>query len=70
MGNCYPTGFADHLSTDPLLEDAFVAWERQDVPGGLMDVEEVGRALARALAVAHAHPEIDSSEIRFDARTA
>jgi len=35
-----------------------------------MDVEEVGRALARALAVAHAHPEIDSSEIRFDARTA
>jgi hypothetical protein len=33
-----------------------------------MDVDDVGRALAESLAVALDHPDIDSSEIRFDAR--
>lgn len=70
MGNCQPTGFAEHMGSDELITDAIVAWERQAIPGGLMHVDEVGSALAETLAVSLAHPSIDASEIRFDARTA
>jgi hypothetical protein len=51
-----------------LLGDALEAWQGLGIPGGLMDVDDVGRALAESLAVALDHPDIDSSEIRFDAR--
>ena len=40
-----------------------------EIPGGMMDVDDVGRALAETFAVALDHPEIDKSEIKFDART-
>jgi NAD(P)-dependent dehydrogenase (short-subunit alcohol dehydrogenase family) len=70
MGNCQPTEFAEHMGSDDLITDALVAWERQALPGGLMHVDAVGRALVDALGVTLDHPEIDSSEIKFDARTA
>jgi NAD(P)-dependent dehydrogenase (short-subunit alcohol dehydrogenase family) len=69
MGNCQPTGFADHMGSDDMITDALVEWERQAIPGGLMHVDAVGRALVDTLRVTLDHPEIDSSEIKFDART-
>ena len=68
MGNCQPTDFADHMGTD-LLGDALEAWQRQAIPGGMMHVDDVGAALAKSLGVALDHPDIDSSEIKLDART-
>ena len=67
MGNTAPTEFADHMRPERLGE-ALEAWQGLGIPGGMMDVDDVGRALAEALAVALDHPDIDSSEIRFDAR--
>jgi len=69
MGNCQPTGFAERMGSDDIITDALVAWERQAIPGGLMHVDAVGRALVDALRVTLDYPEIDSSEIKFDART-
>ena len=67
MGNTAPTEFADHMRPERLGE-ALEAWQGLGIPGGMMDVDDVGRALAEALAVALDHPGIDNSEIRFDAR--
>ena len=67
MGNTAPTEFADHMRPERLGE-ALEAWQGLGIPGGMMDVDDVGCALAEALAVALDHPGIDSSEIRFDAR--
>ena len=67
MGNTAPTEFADHMRPER-RGDALAAWPGRGIPGGLMDVDDGGRALAEALAVALDHPGIDSSEIRFDAR--
>jgi len=67
MGNTAPTEFADHMRPERLGE-ALEAWQGLGIPGGIMDVDDVGRALAESLAVAFDHPGIDSSEIRFDAR--
>jgi NAD(P)-dependent dehydrogenase (short-subunit alcohol dehydrogenase family) len=69
MGNCQPTAFAERMGSDEFITDALIAWERQAIPGGLMHVDAVGRALVDALRVTLDHPEIDSSEIKFDART-
>jgi NAD(P)-dependent dehydrogenase (short-subunit alcohol dehydrogenase family) len=69
MGNCQPTAFAERMGSDDIITDALIAWERQAIPGGLMHVGAVGRALVDALGVTLDHPEIDSSEIKFDART-
>lgn len=68
MGNTAGTEFSDHMNLD-LLGEALDAWERQAVPGGLMHVDDVGSALAGALAVALDHPEIDFGELKLDART-
>lgn len=69
MGNCQPTEFAEHMGYE-LLGDALTAWEAQAIPGGMMHVDDVGAAVAEALAVALDHPDIDMSELKFDARTA
>ena len=68
MGNCQPTEFGEHMG-DELLGEAITRWAEQAIPGGLMHVDDVGRALASSLAVALDHPEIDSSELKLDART-
>lgn len=68
MGNCQPTDFADHMGMD-LLGEALDAWSAQAIPGGMMHVDDVGAALAEALGVALDHPDIDSSELKLDART-
>lgn len=67
MGNAQPTEFANRMNVD-LLGDALTAWDDQGVPGGMMDVDDVAAAMAEAFAVALDHPEIDNSEIKFDAR--
>ena len=69
MGNTSPTEFSDHMNVD-LLGEALAAWERQAVPGGMMHVDDVGAALAEALAVTLDHPDIDFPELKLDARTA
>ncbi len=68
MGNCQPTEFANQMGMD-LLGDALEQWQRQAIPGGMMHVDDVGQALARSLGVALDHPDIDASELKFDART-
>lgn len=68
MGNTQPTEFANHMNVD-LIGDALVAWDAQRVPGGMMETSDVGLAMAKALAVALDHPEINNSEIKLDART-
>ena len=68
MGNCQPTDFADHMGMD-LLGEALDAWSAQAIPGGMMHVDDVGAALAETLGVALDHPDIDSSELKLDART-
>ena len=68
VGNCQPTGFADHMGNADIIGAALEAWERQGLPGGLIHVDAVGQALAGSLALALDHPELDSSELRFDAR--
>jgi NAD(P)-dependent dehydrogenase (short-subunit alcohol dehydrogenase family) len=68
MGNSYPTGFGDHMGSAEIITDALVEWQRQGIPGGIMPVDAVGTALMDALRSALDHPEIDSSELKFDAR--
>ena len=68
MGNCQPTEFANNMGGVDLITDAILAWGKQAIPGGMMHVDTVGRALVDALRVALDHPEIDSSEIKSDAR--
>lgn len=67
MGNTQPTEFVNQMGVE-LLAEALERWERQAIPGGMMHVDDVGAALARLFAVALDHPEIDSSELRLDAR--
>ncbi|GJM37838.1 MAG: oxidoreductase [Acidimicrobiales bacterium] len=67
MGNCGPTDFANHMNLD-LIGEALTRWGELAIPGGMMDVDDVGVSLAQSLAVALDHPEIDSSEIKLDAR--
>lgn len=67
MGNCQPTEFANHMNID-LIGDALAFWEKQGIPGGLMHVDDVGRALVSSLAVALSHPDIDLPELKLDAR--
>jgi NAD(P)-dependent dehydrogenase (short-subunit alcohol dehydrogenase family) len=67
MGNTQPTGFAQHMG-DELMHEAIESWAAQALPGGLMHTDDVGSALASALGVVLDHPEIDSSELKLDAR--
>lgn len=68
IGNCQPTGFADHMGQPELIGAALEAWARQGLSGGLMHVDAVGAALVGLLRVPLDQPEIDSSELRLDAR--
>lgn len=67
MGNCQPTEFSNHMDLD-LIGDALTLWQKQGIPGGFMHVDDVGESLIETLAVSLDHPQIDSSEIKFDAR--
>ena len=67
MGNCQPTDFVNQMGMD-LLGDALTQWEKQAIPGGMMHVDDVATAMASALAVSLDHPDIDASELKFDAR--
>lgn len=67
MGNCQPTEFAESMGVD-MIGPALERWAEQAIPGGLMHVDDVGGAVAEALAVALDHPDIDASELKFDAR--
>ncbi|MEE2769176.1 MAG: SDR family oxidoreductase [Actinomycetota bacterium] len=67
MGNTYPTEFSEHMRPE-FLGGALEAWKAQGIPGGIMDVDDVATALCSSFSVALNHPEIDSSELKFDAR--
>lgn len=67
MGNAQPTEFANQMGMD-LMGDALTQWEKQKIPGGMMHVDDVAKAMVSALAVSLNHPEIDASELKFDAR--
>lgn len=69
MGNTGPTDFANNMGDMELLGEALEEWGRQAIPGGMMDVDEVGTAMVGSLAIALDHPEIVASELKFDART-
>ena len=68
MGNTGPTDFANNMGDMALLGEALEEWGRHAIPGGMMDVDDVGTAMAAALAVAMDHPEIAATELKFDAR--
>lgn len=67
MGNCQPTDFAHQMGYE-LLGEALETWQTQAIPGGLMHVDDVGAAMAKAFAGVLDHPDIDASEMKFDAR--
>jgi hypothetical protein len=69
MGNCQPTDFPNQMGFD-LMGEALEMWETQRIPGGMMHVDDVGEGLAKALSVSLDHPDIDQSELKFDARRA
>ncbi len=69
MGNCQPTEFVNQMGMD-LLGDALTQWEKQAIPGGMMHVDDVATAMVSALSVSLDHPDIDASELKFDARPA
>lgn len=68
MGNCAPTEFANHMRPE-LLTGALAKWDEQAVPGGVMAAGDVAAAMVESLGVALDHPELDMSELRYDART-
>ena len=67
MGNCQPSEFHEHMGYD-LLSEALQRWGEQAIRSGMMHVDEVGAALAETLSVFLRYPNIDSSELKFDAR--
>lgn len=69
MGNSQPTEFANQMGLE-LLGDALEAWQRQAIPSAMTETGDVGMLLARSFAAVLSHPEIDSSELKIDAREA
>jgi hypothetical protein len=69
MGNSQPTEFANHMGLE-LLGEALEAWHLQAIPSAMTETDDVGNMLAQSLSVALAHPNIDSSELKLDAREA
>ena len=53
-----------------LLGDALEAWQEQAIPSAMTETDDVGMLLARSFAAVLSHPEIDSSELKIDAREA
>ena len=68
-GNSQPTEFANQMGLD-LLGDALEAWQQQAIPSAMTDADDVGLLLAQSFGVALDHPDIDSSELKLDAREA
>ena len=70
MGNAQPTEFATHMGEPETVGAAVTRWIEQGIDvTTMMNTDDVGAALVAALATALDHPAIDSSELRFDART-
>ena len=70
MGNAQPTEFADHMGDPKAVGVALSRWIEQGINvSTMMNTDDVGAALVAALTAALDHPDIDSSELRFDART-
>jgi NAD(P)-dependent dehydrogenase (short-subunit alcohol dehydrogenase family) len=67
MGNTNSTEFASAYDMD-LLMQALTHWGDQGIDGGLMELDDVGAQLARAVGLVLAEPGVDLPEIRFDAR--
>ena len=69
MGNSQPTEFANQMGVE-LLGDALEAWQDQAIPSAMTESNDVGLLLAQSFGVALDHPDIDSSELKLDAREA
>ena len=69
MGNSQPTEFANQMGLE-LLGDALEAWKGQSIPSAMTEAGDVGMLLARSFAAFLSHPEIDSTELKIDAREA
>ena len=69
MGNSQPTEFANQMGVE-LLGDALEAWQRQAIPSAMTEAADIGILLAQSFGVALDHPDIDSSELKIDAREA
>ena len=67
MGNAAPTEFSEHMNVG-LFGDAVEQWKTRAIGFDMMHVDDVGEALAKMFGVAFDHPEIDSSELKFDPR--
>lgn len=67
MGNSAPTEFSDNMNADRFGE-AVERWKNQAIGFDMMHADDVGRALAESFAVMLDHPEIHSSELKFDPR--
>ncbi len=67
VGNTQPTEFAHHMNSE-WIGPAIQRWEKQGIPGGMMGTDDVGRTLADTFGVILEHRDIDSREIRLDAR--
>ena len=67
MGNTAPTEFSDHMNPER-FDEAVELWKARGIGFDMMHSDDVGEALVKTLGVALDHPEIDSSEIKFDPR--
>lgn len=67
VGNTQPTEFSHHMNAE-WIGPAISRWEKQGIPGGMMGTDDVGRTLADTFGVMLEHPDIDSREVRLDAR--
>lgn len=70
MGNAQPTEFADRMGAgDAMLKRALSRWIEQGINvSHMMETMQAARALVDALASVLGHPEVDSSELKLDAR--
>ena len=68
MGNSQPTEFANQMGVELLGDVGGVAGPA--IPSAMTEADDVGMLLARSFAAVLSHPEIDSSELKIDAREA
>ena len=68
MGNSQPTEFANQMGVE-LLGAALEAWQGQAIPSAMTEADDVGCSRS-VVCCGSFHPEIDSSELKIDAREA
>ncbi len=67
MGATFPTEFGSGFGGE-VLDTAMGRWAASGIAHNMMDTDDVGRHLAETMAVILAHPQIDISDLRLEAR--